>query len=397
MKKSIISLAIAAGLIASMPAQAGDVKVKWFGFAQITAKQGDGLDPSANKATGPAFGADRVRFGFKIKDGNVFGKLQADLNKATSQSVGLDLDNSTATGCDSVTYTDPNDINVYTCKGGINNKSGVLPEVIKDVYAGYKFSNAASIKAGQFKTPVGMDFNTSGKKLDITQRSMEKGLVLERAAGAMLSGRKIANGIGYDLFYGNVAGRSNAHANGTVADDASYAVRVMYDMGKMMHVEASYGVDASSGSSLKPNATGTALVATKYEDYEVFDVAFRMKMAAMTIKAEYIDGSNVKGVKDSNEKVWYAHFGYSLGKTTELLVRHYQADSSKVGKSGTSLTNTYLGANFFLGSNKTNGRIQVNYVLTGGDNYTKTGTNYNGKAAKGYTDDVILAQYQVSF
>jgi hypothetical protein len=355
MKKSIISLAVAAGLVASMPAaHAGDVKVKWFGFAQITAKQGDGLDPVANKATDPTFGADRVRFGFKIKDGNVFGKLQADLNKTDSGA-----------------------------------KPGTLPQIIKDAVAGYKFNNAASIKTGQFKTPVGMDFNVSGKKLDIVQRGMEKSLVLERAAGAMLSGRKIANGFGYDLFYGNVAGRGKAHAGGTVSDDHAMAARAMYDMGKMMHVELGYGVDENSTAG--------------QDDYTVIDFGFRMKMAAMTIKAEYIDGTSVKGTDGNDETVWYAHFGYMLGKSTELVVRHYQADQDRKLATGTqnsssSMSNTYLGANFFLGSNKTNGRVQVNYVIASGDTGdSPSSTNVYDGVAAGYQDDVILAQYQVSF
>ncbi len=349
MKKSIISLAVAAGLVASMSAaHAGDVKVKWFGFTQITAEQRDDKAPN----DGVVFGADRVRFGFKIKDGNVFGKLQADLKQDGA------------------------------------GPSGTLPNTIKDAVAGYKFSNAASIKLGQFKTPVGMDFNVSGKKLDITKRGMEKKLVMERAAGVMLSGRKIANGIGYDLFYGNPATRGSASATGTSGDANSYAARVMYDMGKMMHVELGYGVDETS-------ATGSTV-----DDYNVIDLGFRMKMAAMTIKFEYIDGSSVAGMKNADETVWYAHFGYNLGKTTELVVRHYQADQDRAIVTGTqntsaSLTNTYLGANFFLGSNKTNGRLQLNYVIAGGDDIGSTNA-YNG-AAKGYTDDAFLAQYQVSF
>ncbi len=356
MKKSIISLAVAAGLVASMPAQAGDVKVKWFGFAQITAQQLDQNSTNTPATDGLTFGADRVRFGFKIKDGNVFGKLQADLNKDGA--------------------------------GG----NGTLTDTIKDIEAGYKFSNAASLKAGQFKTPVGMDFNVSGKKLDITKRGMEKKLVMERAAGVMLSGRKIANGIGYDLFYGNPAGRGSASASKTagadVGDANSMAARIMYDMGKMMHVELGYGVDETS-------ATGPTV-----DDYNVIDLGFRMKMAAMTIKFEYIDGTSVRGVKDNDETVWYAHFGYNLGKTTELIVRHYQADQDRaittgLQESSASLSNTYLGANFYLGSNKTNGRIQVNYVITGGDD-AGTDNAYDG-TAKGYTDNALLAQYQVSF
>ncbi len=347
MNKSIISLAVAAGLVASMSAaHAGDVKVKWFGFAQITAQQKDQNKPN----DGMVFGADRVRFGFKIKDGNVFGKLQADLNwkdKAASAST--------------------------------------LPQIIKDIEAGYKFSNAASIKAGQFKTPVGMDFNTSGKKLDITVRGMEKQLVMERAAGVMLSGRKIANGIGYDIFYGNPADRGASSAKGKAGDANSMAARIMYDMGKMMHVELGYGVDETSGT------------AATDDDYSVIDLGFRMKMAAMTIKAEYIAGTSVDGVKDNDETVWYAHFGYNVNKTTELIVRHYQGDQD-VNASGdsASLTNTYLGANFFLGSNKTNGRVQVNYVIAGGDD-AGSDSPYTGANGKGYIDDVILAQYQVSF
>jgi len=375
MKKSIISLAIAAGLVASMPAaHAGDVKVKWFGFAQITAQQLNQNDQTTPATDSLTFGADRVRFGFKIKDGNVFGKLQADLNKTDS----------TAT-------------------------PGTLPQVIKDIEAGYKFSNAASVKVGQFKTPVGMDFNTSGKKLDITKRGMEKKLVMERAVGIMLSGRKIANGFGYDLFFGNPATRGSASPAATftdttttttsdsatfntttstkektgVAGDAnSYAARVMYDMGKMMHVELGYGVDENS------------LTGPGTDDYSVIDLGFRMKMAAMTIKFEYIDGTSVKGVDGNDETVWYGHFAYNLNKTTELLVRHYQSDAD-IGASSTTLTNTYLGANFFLGSNKTNGRIQLNYVISGGDD-AGSATPFAG-TAKGYTDDAFLAQYQVSF
>ena len=362
MKKSIISLAIAAGLVASMPAQAGnDVKVKWFGFAQITAGMLDGngiksknFDSDGNPEGGVAFGADRVRFGFKLKSGKIFGKLQADLNKAATGPV-----------------------------------SGNLPAVIKDIEAGYKFSDAASLKVGQFKTPLGMDFNTSGKKLDITKRGMEKGLVLERAAGIMLSGRKIANGFGYDVFYGNPANRSKAGGGlGTVGVEDTYVVRAMYDMGKMMHVEGSYGSTANA-------ATGTGA-----SDYTVYDLAIGMQFGkAHRVKAEYIAGSAVGGVDGQDETVYLLHYGFTMNKNVELLVRYYGADASATGAEDTSLGNTYLGANFFLGGNRTNGRIQVNYVVASGDTWdsdTQSST-YGGKATKGYEDDALLAQYQVSF
>lgn len=334
MKKTFLAIAIAAGVAASATANA-EIKTKWFGFAQITGEQQKQNSPN----DGVVFGADRIRFGFKLKDGNVFGKLQADLNKTDS-----------------------------------GPKQAVLPEIIKDAVVGYKVSNAAKISLGQFKTPVGMDFNTSGKKLDITKRGMEKKLVLERAAGAMISGRKIANGFGYDVFLGNPAGRSSAYSgSAVVGKDNSMAVRVSYDMGKMVHMELSNG--KTEDSTMK--------------DYTVTDFAVRMKTGSMTAKLEYITGSNVKGVDGADESVWYLHYGQKLSDKVELVARYYSASDDA---SNTDMTNTYLGANFFLGSNATNGRVQVNYVLTGGDD-----NGVYGGVAKGYQDSAILTQYQVSF
>jgi phosphate-selective porin O/P len=350
MKKRFLAAAIATGLVATTMTAQAEVKVKWFGFGQITLNSLSQDDPN----DGFVFGADRVRFGFKVKDGNFFGKLQADLNRNHNS----------------------------------NPKNGTLPEIIKDIVVGWKFSNAAKVSLGQFKTPLGMDFNTSGKKLDITKRGMEKSLVLERTAGAMISGRKIGGGFGYDVFYGNPAGRSAADQGPIGADvgsETTTVVNLRYDMGKMMHMELAYGV-----------ATG----ATGIEDYEVVDFGFKFKSGPSTAKFEYIDGTSVRGVKGDDETVYFIHYGHMIGKTTEVMVRYYGATASSTGAADTDLNNTYIGVNFYTGSNKTNGRIQLNYVLAGGDDQNGTtnlsGTTYGGIAG-GYTDDAILTQYQVSF
>ncbi len=339
MKKRFLTAAILTGLAATTMTAQAEVKTKWFGFGQITASS-----LSQNKPNdGFVFGADRVRFGFKVKDDQFFAKLQADLNKTSS---------------------------------GANN--GTLTGIIKDIVVGWKFSKAAKVSLGQFKTPVGMDFNTSGKKLDITKRGMEKKLVLERAAGAMISGRKIGGGFGYDVFYGNPAGRSKADPSATVGSETTMALNVRYDMGKMMHMELGYGVASGDGS-----ATG--------EDYSVMDFGLKFKSGPSTAKFEYIDGSNVKGVKGSDETVFFAHYGHMVSKTIEVMGRYYSGTASVGGGADASMDNIYLGVNFYTGSNKTNGRIQVNYVLAGGDTDTYAGVS------KGYTDDAILTQYQVSF
>jgi len=343
MKKRFLTAAILTGLAAtSMTAQA-EIKTKWFGFAQITLNSLSQDKPD----DGFVFGADRVRFGFKVKDDQFFAKLQADLNKTDS---------------------------------GANN--GTLPEIIKDIVVGWKFSKAAKVSLGQFKTPLGMDFNTSGKKLDITKRGMEKGLVLERAAGAMISGRKIGGGFGYDVFYGNPAGRSKADPAANVGSETTAVVNVRYDMGKMMHMELAYGVAGASAASAA-------------EDYEVIDFGFKFKSGPSTAKFEYIDGTSVSGVKGNDETVFLVHYGHMVSKTIEVMARYYDGTSSATGAADLSLSNTYLGVNFYTGSNKTNGRIQLNYVLAGGD--TAGSVNEYSGASKGYMDDAILTQYQVSF
>lgn len=339
MKKSLITLAIAAAVAAPMTVSAAEAK--FFGYSQIFAKAGKGSVGNADDSL--RFGIGSIRLGYKIKQGNAWGKLQADFGKT---------DSTTPIG---------------------------VPEIIKDAVVGYKFSDAANVMAGVFKTPVGMDFNISGRNLDIAQRGMEKPLVLERAAGLMISGRNIS-GFGYDLGVFNPTGRSGAVDFGTAGNATAYAGRVMYDMGKTLHIEASYGTSTQDSGSAA-------------EDYSVFGVAGAYKMDAMTFKAEYVAGSSVLGVKDADEAVWYLHGGYAINDTIEAVVRYYSATQSRPVGNDSTLGNAYLGANIYL-AEKNNARIQLNYVLASGD--TDGADVYTG-VAKGYTDDIFLAQFQVGF
>lgn len=347
MKKSLITLAVAAVAMAPMAVNAAadkhKSKAKFFGYAQITAAAGKG-DYNNKDADGLRFGADSVRLGYKVKYDKVWGMLQFDVNKTDkADNIGI-------------------------------------PEIIKDAVVGYKFKKAANVSAGVFKTPVGMDFSNPSKYLDITKRGMETGLVLERAAGLMVSGRDIS-GFGYDLGMFNPTQRSAAVDFGTAGDGSGYAGRVIYDMGETLHLEASYGTSTQDSSA-------TA------EDYTVWGAGGTFNTGAMTFKAEYVAGSDVKGKKDYEESVWYLHGGYAINKKNELVIRHYAANSKKGDGSETDLGNTYFGWNIFLGEHALNGRIQLNYVLVSGDNDT-----FSGAATKkyAYTDDIFLAQFQVGF
>lgn len=345
MKKSLITLVVAAAIAAPITVSAAEesTEAKFFGYSQITAAIGKGSE--GNTADSLRFGADSIRLGYKITHGNVWGKLQADFNK--------------------------------TDKG---DNIGV-PEIIQDAVVGYKFSKAAKVSAGIFKTPVGMDFSNASKQLDITKRGLESYLVLDRAAGLMVSGRKIG-GFGYDIGVFNPAQRSGAVNFGEAGDGTAYAGRVMFDMDDALHIEASFG------TSTQDDDAGSAA-----EDYTVFDVAGSYKMGSMTFKAEYISGDNVKGKKDYTETVWYVHGGYAVNKMNEVVIRHYAADSETAGGDETSLGNTYIGWNIFLAKKQKDARIQLNYVFASGDTETFTGI----VESRGYTDNILLAQFQVGF
>ncbi|MGV6817871.1 MAG: porin [Thiotrichales bacterium] len=358
MKKKLIVLAVTASSAAPAVVLA-EIETKWFGFTQITAQQHD-----ANGSGNLVFGADRARIGFKLKDKKnpVYGGVQIDFNR-----------------------------------GDISAKrEGTLPEIIKDAYGGYVFKDYLYLKAGQFKSPIGMDFNISGKKLDITTRSMEKDLVLERAAGVMFSGHKISGGWGYDLFYGNAAGRSGAVAyNGGESGEAnSYALRVKYDLARLIHVEAAYGVSEEAGGVNDPATQANE----NTEDYKVFDVAAAYNRGPLNVKAEYISGTNYKGMKDSNRAVFYVHSGYKVTSKVELVIRHYQGTYENT-LTKADLSNTFLGATLFTGSNRFNGRLQINYVIAEGDiDILKENFGFRDRrASQGFLENALLAQYQISF
>ena len=337
MKKSLIALAVTAAVAVPATASAG-ASTKFFGYSQITAAVG-----GAAPADGLRFGADRVRIGYKVKNGSAFGKLQVDFNKTSS-----------------------------TGKIGVS-------EILKDAVVGLKFNNMAKVSAGVFKTPVGMDFNISGKKLDITKRGMEKKLVLERAAGLMVSGRKIAGSFGYDVGVFNPAGRSGVvDGPGVPGQNNAYAARALFDMSGL-HLEASAGWSENAANNA--NGKGAA--------YKVWDVAGRYKTGPITAKFEYINGQDMKGVVDSDEAVWYLHGGYEINKMIEAVARFYSASYSPASGSSTSLSNLYIGANVFFA--KYDARVQLNYVIAGGDTDT-----YDGESG-GYRDNVLLAQFQAGF
>lgn len=344
------------------------MEIDFWGFSQLTVEQFDRKDIPSDTDLGDQdsveFDADRVRFGAKLKWGKWFGNLHLDANNTTP-----------------------------------GRRVGGLASFIRDANAGYKFSNAASVKVGQFKTPIGMAFNMTGKKLPLPKRTFTDRLTFDRTLGAMISGRGIGGaekgtGFGYDLFYGNPLGRSGvaAQSSDQVGDEHTWAARIMYDLGKTFHIEGSYGEAGEAG--------GKAAVGTpSTEDLETMDVGVKGKIGpAFTYRAEYIQADNVRGRDDDEEAAWFIEAAFAFNKMFEGVIRYEEAEfePDAAGAIDTDIDAFEIGLNMYLGQNKTNGRVQLSYRSVGGDEEEYTGRATTG----GFADtrwDAFLGQVQFAF
>ncbi len=301
-----------------------------------------------------------------------------------------------------------------------------VSDVVKDAFIAYKFSNAAVIKIGVIKTPLGMSFTIPGWNLDVIKRGFDKKLALERAFGVMISGRNIGfdnygkvdglemgherpwKGFGYDLMISGQNGRSGAVTNANPGDGNAFIGRIMFDWTELLHAEASYGISQSAGgidaSKYNPN-TGS-------KDYKVFNFGIDSHFNSANIKAEYFDTKNIRGVAGWNIKTMALTGTYYLVDTLEVAVKYIGGVGEKIGFDGTNVSNTYLGLNYYINpkNNKMDRqskrkrnrhRIQLNYVLTGGDagNVNSNVSAVFEKYASGafYNANTILLQYQFKF
>jgi hypothetical protein len=366
-----------------------ETKLQLYGFSQLEMRGGDGWlygvqdgirSPLSGSDIGEQirlrsraddsgifFNSQRIRVGFNYFTGRLAGKLFLDFNQPHERLFGVDAG---------------------------------MPRMIKDAFVAYKFGNTAFIRLGMIKTPLGMDFTTPGWNLDIIQRSLlEKGLVLERQAGVMLSGRLIGfenkmqvnglemgnerqgKGFGYDIGVFNPTSRSASVINTdqVVGKALSYVGRAHFDWGKPLHVELAYGVSQEAGGydpgdpgALPPSPEVTT------EDYKVLDFGVMTELleSRLELKFEYIDGQDIRGLKGYNQRTAVFTAGFLFAKWGEAVVKTYQAEaelSEQTQFDKSKLGNTFLGLNFFFNRVGTSHRdlqrnkIVVNYIIVNGD------------------------------
>ena len=307
------------------------------GFAQLRADWTDD-----NKR--PDFGADRIRVGARYVAARYSGKLLRDFN----------------------------------ANNGGQRVGNTLPKIVQDVFIDVRLSQGSNLRIGQFKTPLGMDFNTPGTQLDIAKRGMEKPLVLERDTGLMLSMTN-QGAFSADLGLFNPADRSGAvnakPVQGTQGKANAFAARLRFD-------HARWHVQGAIARSEQAGGLGS-------DDYEVFDIGFRWQSSAATLKAEYIRGSGILGEKERQESVWFAHLGLRPKPQHELVIRHYAGRSEEAAGATSRLSNTYFGWTYWPRSEQyADLRLQLNYQLAGGDTRSYSGLG-------GLRSDAVFLQIQI--
>ncbi len=388
-KSSMIQIAtgLATLLLVTTTASAEDSKKpfskhKFFGFSQIGLQAGDGVKKS--KDADFKMDADRIRLGWKYFSGPLAGKVFLDFAKTGDSGAGM-------------------------------------PNLIKDAFIAYKFNNAAVVKAGMIKTPVGMGFTIPGWNLDVIKRGFDKKLAFERASGVMLSGRAIGgsgkvnglemgherpwDGFGYDIMVSGQTGRSGAVTHAKVGDDNAYTGRIMYDKGQMVHVEAGYGVSKSAGGIAgfkytDKNGEKQEIGATGTKNYKLLNVGVDSHFDGSNFKAEYFDAQNIQGTAGWDMKTLALTGTYYVTDTVELAVKDIRGTETQGGHDAKA-ANTYIGVNYYIHPknnkmdrksrrSRNEHRVQLNYVVADVDE------GFRGVGAL-FKKDAILAQYQFKF
>lgn len=379
-----------------------DTKLTIFGFSQLEMRGGEGSTTGDENSI--SFHAQRLRLGWKYSAGKVRSKVFIDFNKDSAANSTTDIGGASGIG---------------------------VPDNIKDAFVAYAYDKALIPKLGVIKMPHGMGFTIPGWNLDVTERGFDKKLVLERNLGVMISGRDLGlgnngkvngyemgherpwKGFGYDLMIANQAGRSASVTNAKEGNGNAYAARVMFDWTELIHVEASYALSENAGGikGQKPytfdKETGaidvTTVLAADTEDYSSFDVGLDSHfLDGGNVKVEYIEGHNIKGIKDYDESALTIMGQYAINRYVEPTIKYLQGSAQKGANADTTdLSNTYVGVNLYIdpfdgkmdrmSKRKRNAhKVALNYIYASGDKERWSGLG-------GYKDDAWIVQYQIGF
>ncbi|MHB1528527.1 MAG: porin [Acidiferrobacteraceae bacterium] len=287
--------------------------------------------------------------------------------------------------------------------------------VIRDAAVGLNMLPFAELEVGQFKTPVGQEFQVSGAKLQFINRNMGTNLLPQRDIGLMVHNK---NGSGYGLNYAlglfNNANVSDTNAKVLVGDAYQYpdtgaqtpggsvpgkylvAARVGYGMGKMMNFEVS-GDEQAVNNAASPGSPSDILT---------WDAGLAGNMAGAEYGLEYVrtihpfigttsftgtppvPGIATGGFLSTPASDWYVYAGYKLMRRIEPVIRFDRLEADG------SVDNTTLGVNYDFTTRKAYPtKLQVNYIIPSSNKTTAVDQALPGV----YTSHTLQVELQVGF
>lgn len=311
---------------------------KWFGFTQIT------LD--STKEAGFVVKPKRIRIGHSWQDGKYFSKLQAELQQADGKKLA------------------------------INGSS----DIVLDAYVGYNFSKTLSVKAGAFPMPLGMDFLTSIKKIDIAERGADAKLVLNRAVGVMASNSYSFwnSKFSYDIAFAGPASRLS-FVESPNKSDHSMALRFAFDKGSL-HWENSVGITSGAYAEGSSN-----------RKFGVVNTGVSYKWNSWTLKGEgtYVQTDETSDDLPGNaepHRVSSFTAIYKFNDKWEGVFKAYLLEHRVASEADQKLTNVYYGVNYKASKSVS---IRANYISVSGKNKE----DWSGLGGHKADTAVVLLQY----
>jgi len=311
--------------------------VRPFGYIQFSGTSGSGTTPHQ-------FAFDKVRLGVK-----------GEIDERIGYRVMLEL------------------LKLNSPAKGDTTVDGLL-----DALLSYRVLPGLKLAAGQFKTPFGMEYNSSAAKLDVIGFGMSTNVTMDRGLGLMASGRNVEDsGVGYDLGVFNAGTRETgtSYTAGTLGRDDMVAGRVLLDgFDKAAHLEAG-GVHAA---------------VTGGQPYRAGYAGLRLRYAPFEVKAEYLIGK--QGSRKTS--VVYGQLLTSFAEHYELVGKWERTLYSDTGVKR-SASNMIVGLNAALYPEKPQrARLQINYVAARQD-ANRLGTLVGFK--KGCRDNQFRLMLQAGF
>ena len=386
MKKLFLSLFVF--VLSTSMAMAAAPKMSWKGYVKTVLESGGGSNgtstvPATNLfsspyGSGPKIGVANSRITADVTMNRAFGSLQVEIADGVADGFRL-----------------------------------------MHGYAGYTFAKTTKFQVGRFKVPIGIDHLLPNSQLDLVEENaLTAHLTHGWKNGLMISG-DLMGSLSYNIAYFTAENRDYRGI-----DDGA-AARLMYDRGNF-HLEAALAVKAGNDTliGLVGGTTPAPVnIRRTSRDFTTTALGASYESKKWMLKGEFIQGSNVTmfdpvgfpvgppttyNVIDTFDmNTIYVHYGYNLGKKTELVVRHYMSSATNTATNyEAELTNTYIGINLRPEKDL---MFKFNYVMVGGDDSStavsgNTGpfpaimnSSNNGLAGGQRAANTFLAMAQIMF